>query len=589
MKKLSLFLILLLVTLSITFATSLDARIIDAKSSLYDDMDTLYLLLGLSRPYTTRPWSEGEARMIFDKVKDMAVTKEEVFLKERIEKVIEEGLRFKPSKNFQFDTSLELNPELYTHSNDKTYTTENDWNLGYFDRKPVIRINLEFTSFNNFYTSCDITYNYSRAGLKDTYKDYYGSDRETKDHYVGSFKITDPRTGGGNYAYFVEKSEWFSNKFSTNVPLNFYNFSFIFPQRAIFSFGGKNWNVNISRDKLSLGDSPFSNLLVDGRMFSDYLRASFFNESFKYDFVMMFLETMNGVSEAGNVEDNEGRMYLIHTLQFRLWDRVTFILSENVVHKYSIMQPFYFNPAFIYHNLNNRRMFNALAYAEVNILLSPGLELYNQFAMDQARAPFEGDNQADSYGIILGLKGTIPLKRGLLTLIVEGDYTAPLLYRRDGVDFIRMNTYYRYPAGGYIPGATGHIPFFGYIGYEYGSDAIVFRLSSKYEDFSLWNVETCFTYIEKGEVGLFSSHNKDGNNDGDANISGSTPTGNNILNVFILSLKGEYDFSLLFKYPTMKAYAELDYVSRWYFEESSKTQSKSDGDLQFTFGVSIGI
>jgi hypothetical protein len=40
----------------------------------------------------------------------------------------------------------------------------------------------------------------------------------------------------------------------------------------------------------------------------------------------------------------------------------------------------YLNPAFIFHNLNNRSMFNAIAHAELDIMLYRGLNLYGSLS-----------------------------------------------------------------------------------------------------------------------------------------------------------------------------------------------------------------
>ena len=49
-------------------------------------------------------------------------------------------------------------------------------------------------------------------------------------------------------------------------------------------------------------------------------------------------------------------------------------------------------------------MFNALAYLDINWTVLPGLEIYGQYALDQARAPHEGDSQSDASGFVAGFR-----------------------------------------------------------------------------------------------------------------------------------------------------------------------------------------
>lgn len=136
---------------------------------------------------------------------------------------------------------------------------------------------------------------------------------------------------------------------------------------------------------MKLGKSHIGSLLVDDHSdYSDTIRTTFFNKYFTYDWILMPLNTLTSDSEDVTTE---GRIYMIHTLDFRILDRVSLKLSENVVWKYSVFDLGYLNPSFFFHNLNNRSLFNALAYIELNIALTKGVNIYGQYAMDQARAP----------------------------------------------------------------------------------------------------------------------------------------------------------------------------------------------------------
>jgi len=135
--------------------------------------------------------------------------------------------------------------------------------------------------------------------------------RLSNDGYVASYKLE-----GFKNLYYVAKSYHFSQGITSNVFTDTRHFSFIWPRRAVFSFGGTTWNFSINRDVLSLGNARFGNMLVDDHTFSDYAKLSFFGRNFKYDLVFMF---MNSIVESGETTPNEeARIYMIHTLQFRI-------------------------------------------------------------------------------------------------------------------------------------------------------------------------------------------------------------------------------------------------------------------------------
>ena len=396
--------ILMAAVLCAVFAASVSASeskpvkaiIYPLESSLYEDMDMLYALCGMARPSTNRPWSDAEARMILSRVDKDSLSGVAAELYDRITGVLDEGLRWKFGEDFQLSVGIDISMEMYAHSNTEDFTTEDDWERSYNDRKSMMNFYFEFTSGDNFYTASDIHYRYKRADQDDVFEYYYGN-LDSADHYVASYEIIESER-----AAHVKKSNQFTQGFFSNVYFNTEHFSFIWPRRAVLSLGGDTWNFSISRDVLSLGNANFGNMLVDDHHFSDYARLTLFGNYFKYDWVLMYLNTI--VSDNEQNPPAEGRIYMIHTLNFRILEKVSMTISENVMYKYRNFDLQYLNPAFIYHNLNNRGMFNALAYLDINWTVLPGLEIYGQYALDQARAPHEGDSQSDASGFVAGIQ-----------------------------------------------------------------------------------------------------------------------------------------------------------------------------------------
>ena len=549
------------------------------ESPLYADMDALYSLCGLARPSTNRPWSDAEARSILDRVDPSSLTGVASRLYDRILSVLGKGLRWKFGDDFQMNAGVDFGLEMYAHSNTEDFTTEDDWVRGYQDRKSLMRAHFEFSASDYFYTTSDLHYKWGRADYNDSFGNQIEDGHTSEDGYIASYKID-------GTAYYVKKSYAFSQGFFTSFFTNTMNFSFIWPKQAIFSLGGDTWNLSISRDRLSMGNARVGNLLVDDHHFSDYARLSIFGKYFKYDWVLMFLNTI----VAGNEEDpaSDGRIFMIHTLQFRILDRVSLTLSENVMYKYSTLELLYANPAFIFHNLNNRSMFNALAYAEVNATVLPGLEVRFQFALDQARAPHEGDTQSDASGYVAGIEYTCVLGNGYLTTYAEYAQTTPILYRRDKVDFVRVNRYWCHASlDGSFSG--GHVPFFDYIGFPYGGDCRLLEIRSTYSSLDHWSAGLFLRGMDHGVMNVYMSHNVDGYNDHDPNYRGDTPSGEVVTRTLICGVEFKADLDSLFDWPGVSFDGELDWINRWDYTKETKEYANHQADLQFTMGVTISI
>ena len=558
------------------FSSEVDARFIETDSPIYAEMDALYALSTLASPNTNRPWTESQARLYLSKIDPNSLNEEGKRLYESVEEEINKGLRWEYEDGFSLSGGITFSNEFYAHTN-SDFDTEEEWVRSWTDRKPLIRLWGEVSTGEMFYTSADILYRYGRAAMDD----HYGllKDVMTSNGYIASYVITDPE----NTPYVIS-SKYFSDKLSSNFFTNTQNFSFIWPRRAIFSVGGDRWNVSFSRDRMKLGRSHIGSLLVDGHSdYTDSFRATFFNKYFTYDWVLLPLNTLTSDSEDPTTE---ARLYMIHTLDFRIFDRVSLKVSENVMWKYSVFDIGYLNPSFFFHNLNNRSMFNALAYIEVNAAITKGLSIYAQYAMDQARAPHEGDGQSDAWGFSLGGEYTFTAAKGIFTLYSEYLLTSPLLYRRDGVDFIKVSRYYHQ---GSDNDTYGHIPFFEYIGYRYGGDTNTVKTGVTYTLPSWGNAEFYVQLMEHGAMSIYSSHNKYGKNEDEANIKESTPTGEDVLRAVIISFKGDVDLSKLFSWPGTSLYGEADWIGTATFNKENKTYRDYMTDFQLSLGVSVAI
>lgn len=253
------------------------------------------------------------------------------------------------------------------------------------------------------------------------------------------------------------------------------------------------------------------------------------------------------------------------------------------MYKYKTLDFSYMNPAFIYHNINNRSMFNAMAYADLNVALPYGLEVYGQFALDQAKAPHEDDSQSDAYGLVVGLGYTDSLLGGVVKVYCEYSKTSPLLYRRDDVDFVRVT---RYPA---VDAPVYHVTFFDYIGFPYGGDCRLVEIGASFDSLEGWDVGVFGRFAEKGEMSIFHSHNRNGNNADKANLKGDTPYGDVSKRFAVIGLKANADLAGFFSFPKVSLEAELDWVGRCSHDNASGSLSNKESDLQFSIEMTVGF
>ncbi|HHU88897.1 MAG TPA: hypothetical protein GXZ38_06050 [Spirochaetales bacterium] len=526
-------------------------EIIPLSSPLYRQMDRLYILEGHSRPSSARPWSVNEASLILSRIENRSP------LYEAIEAILEESLRFSFSDNFQADVSVDLNIEIYTHSNGEDFNSDRDWVYSFEERKPLLKLNFEFLVGNFFYLFTDLQYGRNRFTDRDTLFSVGGPSGAV----IGS--IIDSETKEGK----IITSSWpYSQTFLTNILWPTHDLDMQLPKRAIFSVGGKQWNFNLSRDKTKWGHGKSGNLIVDDHTdFQEFAKLNVFTNIFKYEWLNLFLETNPSYRESQS-SDSEFRIFMTHRLEFRILEKVAFSISENIMYRNDLLSLQYLNPAFIYHNLNSSTMFNAIAHAEVDYTFYKGFNLYGQTALDQATAPNEPAGQAPAFGVIGGLEYTTELWGGYLSSSVEYVYISPAMYRRSMVDFLMFR---RYPTNVASSGGEfySHID---YIGYKWGGDLQALQGELIYEHLKWGEIGVRIFGIQQGEVDYFTPNNVV------TNTYATAPSGT-VSETGIISIWGKS--ATFLNYPPLATWFQLDLIGR----------KGAKGDIQFTLGASASF
>ena len=560
-------------------------------SAVYEEMDALYLMRQAGTPSDSRPWTKTEANQILGRIDRAALPQEEIILYDAIAAVIKPGLKFSFPDGFGFGAAVDLSLEAYAHSN-TGYNREEDWIYGFEDRKPLARLSLDFSLKDFLYIYCDMQYGRNRVSLSDDLYRVYVRYPAGIGAVIAPV-VFDPVTHAvisGDTTATLSGSSWaYSQAFLTNILAEPRDFDYQWPKRAVASIGGANWNFTLSRDKVSWGNGHSGNFIVDGHVdYQDFARLTAFSDVFKYDWLNVFMEA-NPVQ--GEVADARFKLLMAHRLEFRILKRLSFAISENVMYQNNVFDLRFLNPAFIYHNLNNMNMFNAIAHAEVDWNFAKGFNLYGQYVMDQARAPTEGSAQADAMGYLGGLEYAGTAGRGVVTSSLEFALTDPLLYRRNGVDFLMIRRYYT-NGNPDIPNYyiySGYILTLDYPGYEYGGDAIVLQWDGAYRIPGIGRLGLRLFGMVHGAMNFFVSHNKSGVNAGYADYEGTTPSGDTTGHTLAASLAAEYEVPRFLPWARARLWAEFDAVGRRSWTKSTDIYSAWNPDFQATAGLSLSF
>jgi hypothetical protein len=536
-------------------------------------MGALYLAARAGTPSDSRPWTKTEASQILGRIDRASLSGGELALYDAIAEAVRPGLRFSFPDGFGFGAALDLYLEAYAHRN-SGYDQESDWLRGFADRKPMARFSLDFSLKDFLYLYCDMQYGRNRINIAD---DLY----KVVDRYPAGIGAVIAPTDG--LAYMSATSSIYGQGFRTNVLDEPRDFDYQWPKRAVASIGGANWNLALSRDKVNWGNGHSGNFIVDDLVdYQNYARLQAFSEVFKYDWLLVFMDSNPNVTEAA---DAYFRILLAHRLEFRILKRLSLAISEDVMYRNNVFNLEFLNPAFIYHNLNNMAMFNAIAHAEADWNFAKGFNLYGQFVMDQGRAPTEGTAQADAAGYLGGVEYAGVAGNKIFTSSLEFAFTDPLLYRRNGVDFIMMRKYYTNGD----PTGPGYVITLDYPGYEYGGDAVVLQWDGACRIPGVGKLALRLFGMIHGEMNFFVSHNKGGDNSGLADYEGSTPSGDRIAQTLAASLSAEYEVPRFTSWARARLWAEVDWVSRRSYTKSTDSCTAWDPDIQATAGCSLSL
>lgn len=569
MKKL---IILLLIIFTSFNLFSKDQEILPLESKAYDYIDYLYLLNSKVPPTAAKPYSISQMKVYLNSLNYNNLNKTSIKYYNYLTKLIEkESLDIKLDDLSSIDVEGNTGFEVYTHNNTTDIKTNRDWTYLQEDRIPLLKLKLNIALDKIFFTTCELQY---QQGKYEPSKDsiYYLKNNDFIDNYapygIGTLASTD-------IIYNILTNQY-NQKYSTNIPLASKFIDFDTPKRAFLSVGGKNWNLNFSKDTIEWGNSIIGNFIFDNHFNNNFLNLKFYSKKFNINNTIAFLNTQTNNGES---PDTEIKMFMTHRLEFRPFEKFRFAISENVMYQNNIPIFLYFNPSNIYHNINMREMFNAIAHFESDIYISNNKSWYSQFVLDQARAPNENASQSAAWGFSTGLRKTSIINKNILILTTEALIATPCLYRRDEVDFISFNRTFVINQS-YVIEPT-------FIGFQEGGDSLAFKIQVQYNNLDKFNFLIYYYLLFKGEVDIFTATHVDEN--GNPISNDDKPNyGEMLFKNGIYSLKHVIYSALDYQIYSDKNISISNKITFSYiYKLRLKPSASSYDDIQLSSGISI--
>jgi len=422
-------------------------RIIALDSEVYQDIDALYMMNGFAPPSYARPWSEDEIDHILSKLQPEKLTGPAKLAYENIQKKLSKKLLFGKEEKAFASISGTVNLEGFFKTNDD----RKEWVHGYEERLPLFDIPFEFWLWDHMYIDVDLS-------IREAHDVLYDSD----------------------YDY-------------SNIPENIKYIDPSIPYRAFMSVGGRNWNVQMGRDKISWGNGETGNMVLsDWADWYNFIKFTTYWKVLKFSFVYAGLESYLTPEEKefdkreqgdglvqGNYENFRERYkaFLAHRLEARITDKFTMAATEGIIFGNKYPEFGNMNPVSIFHSVFAPEYSNVIFSLEADYAIFRGFDLYAQVAMDEMKLSIENSESArpTALGYMLGTRYLFPAGDGIVKLTLEGAYTDPYLYNRwhPLTRFTVRRRYWSYLDDGYLylDKATG---------YRYGPDAVVGYLAGEY-------------------------------------------------------------------------------------------------------------
>lgn len=507
-KRLSLFLLLFCILISLVFANS--QKIYTTSSEIYRTVYSLCKLYGVAGPSDASPISGDELIIALDRIDVEKLSQKDREEYSKVRDIIEN----KNSDVFRFDSTLIVSPEIYLQSaEDKTITTR-DWDVQYKDRLDILKLPMEI------YVS-DYLYGGVSFGLREQLVD-------------------------GNSAHF-------SKQFHYNIPMlnGSLGIQRSIPDVAGISLGSDYSHLYIGRNRQSIGSGKSGNLMVgDNFYYQNFGKFTIHTNPFTYNLSITYFDrqrstaisdySSNSGRKGGTQLENFGfsgphQVRVIHNYQATFFDKLVVSLNfGNLFDTDNALDLRMLNPFMFMHNYFNYTEYNENYYGNgakieannhfslaVSYTFLPSWNIYLELMVDQFQLPGEKTSgkkePPNALGALFNISHTARIGDGFLNSYAEVVYTSPNLYlnekytnedgstishsREDGLD------YYYWNQDLIVGNSIWWANDISYSGYLYGPDTILAEIGSEYES-SIFSVGAKIRYKAHGEQGIRFTKNQ---------------------------------------------------------------------------------
>lgn len=387
-------------------------NIIPLSSPIYEYVDALYTLEGHAGAQGARPWTESDLKQQMDRVTPSSETAQRIY--DEIQSYLNDDSERSIATT---DWNLAVTPSMAVHSN-TNFDTSDHWVSKALNDK-LLKANLGLYVGDYFAGNFGLS-----LGFRDSA------------NAIGT-------ENGGVYTFNPSDNEdRFNSIFSTNIPfLSAGSFDLDITDNSFISLGTPYVSISLGRGQLSWGNGTMGNLILGNTLpYHDYVSLAASNNTwFDYNMVVSFFSHPQNYYQGFTEEIHGIQMFIAHRFEFRMFsDKLRLTLNEAIMyHSPDNTVDFRaFSPLLILHGLYIPANANSLASAEVEYAPIRNLQLYASFVVDdfsvgdEPKAP-ENDATLNMWGIMGGLRSTIPFETGYFSINVETVYTSPFMYHKD--------------------------------------------------------------------------------------------------------------------------------------------------------------
>ena len=529
-KKLSLW-VLLLISSLMCLAAHDNQRLWSHDTEIFSRIQQLYRLEGLTPPIPTGPWTTAQLQFYIDAFSNQVGATANSTLLESITSDLQRESRSTIGEEGAIDYAFNYAFESYIHANDTDFIAEADWQQGWLQRAPILQIPLTISALDTFSMQIDFS--------------------------VMQRMFLDLSSPNDNY-----RAQFWTN----NTITDFFDLDLRWPYKAVGVIGADQWNLSFGRDRITSGPGRTGNLVVSAEVpFHEHLRFTTYFGNFSFE--STFIGFPSPVETGQNSTDHI-KLFTSHRFEFQLFKRLRIAMLEAMMYQAPVLDLRYMNPFMIYHQYFMSDKSNSIASIEAQMSVFPGLSLYGQFAFDNFQILGESESIPDAFGWQVGAEYGFLNRFGSLLLWVEHVQITPMMYQRNGIDFIVA-----YNANGtYV---------WNFLGYPDGGDAIVSAAGFEWDSLENYAFSVSIKHRTQGATPLWASYPP-------AEPQAKTPTGI-AEKALILGIQASYDFqekSFLGIYSGPKFYAKGDFV--WIENKDNRT-ADAVFDTQWTLGVTLGF